>query len=541
MYTEQNIRGLAINFLRQHYKLRPRFGTTATRVVHQPHYYEGVTIDARLAYQKPDLSWFTATVEASSQESAQEVLYRVNWFRIGAHSLLITLLFLSGYLALTQVQGESLWAQFGRPGIYSYLILLFAGIWMLSGILLSTLKHYRYIYAIAQFIRFHADAQWVAYDKKIFDDRPERYYRELHRQCLRFGFGLMEIREHNKVRWVIEPSHIDQFQGTRSRLPSWVAVAGNAPPLLAELRNKLPLGIGFKKGTTKVNQPAFPEGMADPLDAMIDPLSVDHYQPTYARKDAAPSVIMPASKGRVPWYKQPARAGARFRWQVRNAIRSLYPREIRKRPGYYELPWGMVTTLVVTLVCFGTLLHLQSEWTAERRPGQTAAAPDLKPLETARSEAESDASPQVRPGEYNHELSAKSPSVIRDTVLDLTDNPLIIPASPTATSVNYLRFDSLGVMESSFGCGPLVRVGTSGYILLEGRYPEYQVGQERANYLSGAFRIASALVLADCLQEGAPGYLLYVGPLLKREAEANLSLRRYSNNFGLELELFPVD
>jgi hypothetical protein len=217
VYTEQNIRGLAINFLRQHYKLRPRSGTSGTRVVHKPHFYEGVTIDARLAYQKPDLSWFTATVEASSVDSAHEVLYRVNYFRIGAHALLFTLLAVSGYMALTQVQGESLWAQFGRPGIYAYLLQLFLVIWGVSGALLSWLPYYRYIYAIAQFVRFHVDAQWVAYDKKIFDEVPKRYYVELQRQCLRFGFGLMEVREDNKVRWIIEPSHIDQFKGTRTR------------------------------------------------------------------------------------------------------------------------------------------------------------------------------------------------------------------------------------------------------------------------------------------------------------------------------------
>jgi len=247
VYTEQNIRGLAINFLRQHYKLRPRSGTSGTRVVHRPHFYEGVTIDARLAYQKPDLSWFTATVEASSFDSAHEVLYRVNWFRIGAHAMLFTLLVLSGYMARTQVQGESLWAQYGRPEIYFYLLGLFVVIWGASAALLSQLKYYRYIYAIAQFIRFHADAQWVAYDKKIFEDVPGRYQRELERQCLRFGFGLMEIQENNKVRWVIEPSHIDQFEGSRSRLPVWLAAAGKAPPLLAGFRNKLPLGSGTKE------------------------------------------------------------------------------------------------------------------------------------------------------------------------------------------------------------------------------------------------------------------------------------------------------
>ena len=536
MYTEQNIRGLAINFLRQHYKLRPRSGTSGTKVVHRPHFYEGVTIDARLAYQKPDLSWFTATVEASSLESKHEVLYRVNWFRIGAHALLFTLLVLVGYMALTQVQGKSLWEQFGRPGVYAYLLSLFVSIWFVSGALLSRFKYYRYIYAIAQFIRFHADAQWVAYDKKIFEDEPARKYEELQRQCLLFGFGLMEIGEKSKVRWVIEPSHIDQFKGTRSKLPVWLAAAGKTPPLLAGLRNRLPIGTDKKADIPATRPPVKPV----PTDGTTDPLAIEAYLPMYERKDDYIATIVPAKKGRTPWFKQPARAGKHLRWRVRNAIRSLYPREIRRRPGYYELPWSIVTTFVAALLCFGTLVYLQSEWTPERRPGQTAAAPDLEPLETAASEADSDASPEVLPGEYDHERSTKSPSVVRDTAVEPPQEAVIVPAAPPANTIHYLRIDTAGVMERSYSCGPLVRSNTTGYILVEGRYPEYEVGVERTTYLSGAYRMSAALILADCLEEGTPGYLLYVGPLLKTEGQANLGLRRLGNAFGLELEVLEV-
>ena len=533
MYTEQNIRGLAINFLRQHYKLRPRSGTSGTRVVHKPHFYEGVTIDARLAYQKPDLSWFTATVEASSVDSAHEVLYRVNYFRIGAHALLFTLLAVSGYMALTQVQGESLWAQFGRPGIYAYLLQLFLVIWGVSGALLSWLPHYRYIYAIAQFVRFHVDAQWVAYDKKIFDEVPKRYYVELQRQCLRFGFGLMEVREDNKVRWIIEPSHIDQFKGTRTRLPLWVAVAGKTPPLLAGIRNRLPLGQKTEKSVPEPVKPV-------PTDGLTDPLSVDAYLPMHERKDDYVTTIVPATRGRRSWTKQPARLWKRLRWKVRNAIRSLYPQEIRRRPGYYELPWGVVTVFVITMICFGTLVYLQSEWTPERRPWQEAAAPDLEPLETAATPADSDARPEVRSGEYDHELSARSSLVLRDRAVDLTDEVIIIPTSFPANTTHYLRYDTAGVMESSYGCGPMVRASTTGYILQEGRYPEYEVVLERATYLNGAYKITTVILLADCLREGSPGYLLHLGTLLKTEAKANFEMRKYRNTFGLELEVIEV-
>jgi len=505
-------------------------------VVHKPHYYEGVTIDARLAYQKPDLSWFTATVEASGVEQAHEILYRVNYFRIAVHTLLVTLGLLTLYLAGTQVQGKSLWEQFGRPGVYVYLLNIFLVVFAVAGVLLSRLRYYRYIYAIAQFMRFHANAQWVAYDRRIFDNVPDRYYRELQRQCLRFGFGLMEIQDNNKVRWLIEPSHIDQFQGQRSRLPVWVAAAGKAPPLLKNLR--LPL----KKATpSPAAAPPTPPPPV-PTDGLTDPLDVGAYLPMHVRKDDYAATIIPPAKGRKPWYKKPSRLVNHLRWRVRNAIRSLYPNEIRRRPGFYELPVGVVVLGFSLLLTLGGLVWLQSEWTPERRPGQVASAPDLAPLESAATPAQSDADPEVLIGEYDHELSGKE-FAEREDDIDISSNeapPIVEAASTPPNTIQYFRYAPGGTVESSYGCGPLGRADATGFILLEGRYPIYETAQERAAYLNGRYEIPAAVLLADCLQEGAPGYLLYLGPSLKSEAEANLALRRYMRDYDLSVEVLGV-
>ncbi|MEM9928218.1 MAG: hypothetical protein AAF840_00230 [Bacteroidota bacterium] len=543
MYTEQQIRGLAINFLRQHYKLRPRSGTSGTRVVHKPHYYEGVTIDARLAYQKPDLSWFTATVEASGVNQAHEVLYRVNYFRIGVHALVIALIILGAFLALTQVQGENLWAQYGRPQVYLFLLNIFIVVFAVAGVLLSRLKYYRYIYAIAQFMRFHADAQWVAYDYRIFAEidgdtrrqakRKERYYEELQRQCLRFGFGLMEVNDNNKVRWLIEPSHIDQFAGRRSRLPQWVAAATAGPPVLQGLRNRLPLAKPAEKPA-----PAPPV----PTDGTTDPLAVENYLPLQIRKEEYAATVVPAKKGRTPWFKRPARLSKSLRWKARHAIRLLYPDEIRKRPGYYELPWWVVLT---GLAAFATCLTIgiwQAEWTPERLPHQVEAAPDLSPLEPSPSAEQSDAEPGVLDGEYDHTLSA-SEAAARPG-LNLTperpDEPVVEAASPPVNTIHYLRYAPSGTIESSYGCGPVSRLDTLGYLLLEGRYPVYDLALERAANLNANHAIPTAVLLADCLQEGAPGYLLYLGdPTYSRDL-INTLLLRYLRDFGLETEVVEV-
>lgn len=549
-YTEQNIRGIAINFLRQHYKLRPRSGTTGTRVVHKPHYYKGVTIDARLAYQKPDLEWFTATVEASSVDSAHEILYRINYFRIAAHSLVVALLVLVGTLALPQVQGASVWQMFGRPGVYFFLLQVFLVSWALAGGLLSIRKKYRYIYAIAQFVRFYADAQWIAYDASIFNafggetkqqrKRRERYYGELERQCLQYGFGLMEVGDNNKVKWLIEPSHIDQFKGTRSRLPLWVAAVGKAPPLLKGLAGRLPrakTSTAPAAAPPPTAPPYVSNGLTDPLADLMD---VESYTPMHPLALDYAATIVPAKKGRTPWYKQPARFSKHLRWRLRHSIRSFYPPEIRKRPGYYELSGWLVATVLALVIAFGGLVYLQSDWSAERRPGQVAAAPDLAPLEPAASPAESDATPGVLAGEYDHELTAEQFD-LRNQQANRPSEPIIAETALPENTVHFVRYDTTEQALESFGCGPLGTVENVAYVLAEGDYPVLSAARERAAFIAGRFKIPASIILNDCLTPGTPGYLLYVGFEQENGADASLMLRRYARRFGLELEVVEVE
>lgn len=250
-YSEQQIRGLAINFLRFYYKLRPRHAGEGTRVVDQPHEYRGILIDARMAYQKPDQSWFTATVEASSIDRTSELYFRTDFRQIAIHALLITLILLATFVcAGTQMRSIHLWRHYGNPEAYLVLLTIFASIFLLVGALLGQWHGYRKIYAVEQFKQFFADAQWVAYDAEIFAPETRhtrRYYAELERQCVKHGFGILEVGHDKAVRNVMSPSQVDQFQGRRWRLPAWVAKAGH--PLS---RAKTPAFVETSKSWIKV-------------------------------------------------------------------------------------------------------------------------------------------------------------------------------------------------------------------------------------------------------------------------------------------------
>ena len=324
-YTEQQIRGLAINFLRFHYKLRPRYGGSGTRIVDKPHYYQGVLIDARLAYQRPDRTYFTATVEATSLDRQEEILYTTNYYRLGIHAFVLSLLLSAAFvwwggapIAIGEVPGWNLWAVFGTPQVYAVIALCFASLFLIITGLLRRLRTYRYIYAVDQFKHFYADAQWVAYDVAIF--APDTYYlrrryRELERQCVKYGFGMLAVEDDKVVRNVMSPSRIDQFGGHRIRLPRWLARAEKKAP------------------------PPPPPALPGETE-LLDPLALS---------PPAPEPLPPAP-GRPAFYREPGKRGVLLRARVRRTVRRWFPGELRRRPGYYKLGWWVFLVGVPALL-----------------------------------------------------------------------------------------------------------------------------------------------------------------------------------------------
>lgn len=549
LYTEQNIRGLAISFLRQHYRLRPRKTTTGTRVVTKAHYYKGVTIDARLSYQQPDGTWFMATVEATSNDKANELLYRVNWFRVTAHALLLALLLAVLFLAGTQVQGLSVFTWWGRPEVYALLPLTFAVTWFLAGAVLSRSRGYRFIYAIAQFKRFHADAQWVAYDREIFFPAPamdpespsvvrhyrrmQRFYEELHRQCVTYGFGMLEIRADHEVIRLLEPSRIDQFGGQRSQLPQWVQRI-QAPPVVERLGRSLPFGKNFAPARRRPQ-----ETPAAAPDAPADPLDIERYLPQTVREVDYREAIVPVSGKPRPWYQQPGRYSKHLRWQIRHAYRSLFPPEIRNRPTYYALAWPSRLAVLLLAAAAGTLLYLQSRADVTTTPGTATAVEALTPLEPATSPATADASPELLPGEYDHELSARTARQraarplnaerVVDSELGARQQAVVLEISPAHQAVAY------------YDCLPLFLAEGTLFLIEEGRYTDYATAVARAEALNEDWEVAVGVAARRCLDPLAENYFIYLGGVQATEAAANLRLRRLQRLTGETLRIVLVE
>lgn len=514
-------------------------------MVTKVHYYQGVTIDARLSYQKPDGSWFMATVEATSYDRAHEVLYRVNWFRITVHAFLLTLLVGLIVLAGTQVRGESVYAWFGRPQVYVLLVAGFITTWVTIGAALSRLKYYRFIYAVAQFMRFHADAQWVAYDRAIFfsslqeedhdlEDRRHyrrmrRYYNELQRQCIRFGFGLMEIRQDNAVVWLVEPSHIDQFGGQRGQLPQWVRTI-QAPPAVANFGKSLPFG--------KKNAPAAAASNTIIEEDVADPLAVSSYLPRAVREVDYQETIIPIAGKRKPWYLQPIRFTKHIRWSIRRTYQSLFPAEIRNRPTYYELPWWIVIAGLVMAMTCSWLLYQHSHWDVIASNDDPDAVRTLEPLEPADSPARSDARPGVLPGEYDHELSAREFAQANEQALN---QPVVVDSEiGSRRQATVLEISEAHRSTSHFDCMPLFLAEGTLFLLQEGVYTKYSTAVQRAELINDTYEVEVGVASRTCLDPQATNYLIYLGGVQATEASANLSLRRLGRDTGLRLQVVEV-
>ena len=507
-YTEQQIRGLAINFLRFHYKLRPRYGGSGTQVVDKPHYYQGVLIDARLAYRKPDRSFFTATVEATSTDRREEILYRVNYWRMSIHVAVLTLLALSitvwlGLPPLSDLWGAgargadlNLRSSFAGTRIYGFLLLLAGAVAATFFLLLRRMRTYRYIYAVDQFKHFYADAQWVAYDVAIFEPdtrRSRRKYRELERQCVRYGFGLLSVGADSVVRNVISPSQVDQFRGHRIRLPRWLARAEAPPPVV------------------------LPEEVGDPLAA-----------------DVPAVVVLPPRPGRPRFYQEPARRGALLRARARRLYRRLFPTSLRHRPGYYRLGWWVFLVGIPALLLLVGGLYRHSRLSPLAREGGRFEAPDLGALESAR-----DPAPALEPetGEYQRfQREGGEPEAEPEPPESLVATQPI----EDLTRLRRYRLSADGQAVVDYACTPLAEAEEAVFILLFGQYPSFEEAREWALELNRLYAAPVTVAEGSCVRPGETGYWLYIDAPTADEGRANYLARTFIRTSQLDVELVEI-
>lgn len=219
--TEDEIKSAFLPYLKEFYRFRYEYqpGTEKSSVDNITQ--EGYVADGMLSFKKPDGRDFFCTFEATSADKIEEVQFSLNfwyfiWDCLGFAGLVATFAYGLLYITNEEFIGNLTWSgKIGMPvgiGIIAYFTWYF---------LMRGWKKYRYIYAIEQFKRYHADEQWVALAEDVFPSITSPYFLELKDQCVYHGIGLALVYPDFQVRPMAAPSRLGIF-GRNRKMAHWL-------------------------------------------------------------------------------------------------------------------------------------------------------------------------------------------------------------------------------------------------------------------------------------------------------------------------------
>ena len=212
--SEDIVKKVALAFLKGYYKYRPRGEgeTIASLDMQAP---GGIVADGHLTFSKEDGSPFLATFEATANDSREEVLFHQQPVLMNMDALATAMVITA--LTLGVLYAEK-WPRFELLGKYAGTLLftlIMAASFAAVRFSIRKLQRYRYIYAIEQFRQYYADQQWIALADDVFPDRLDKNLKELKKQCVKQGFGLLIIDENRKAHLVVTPARVQAFRKKR--------------------------------------------------------------------------------------------------------------------------------------------------------------------------------------------------------------------------------------------------------------------------------------------------------------------------------------
>lgn len=207
--TENDVKKVGRQFIKSYYRNRPRDGQAILEVDMRGQ--GGIIADGMLQFPKPEQEGggnFIATFEATSYDTRHEVYYTkqkglIRWDAAAISSTLVALAFMYLYL-------QDYWLVRNYADIFYHFVWLLL-VWFVFGFLITLVigrfRRYRYIYAIEQFKKYHADEQWVVIGEDVFISmKDDAYYQELKKQCIHNGFGLLVVNKDHTYLKVVTPA-----------------------------------------------------------------------------------------------------------------------------------------------------------------------------------------------------------------------------------------------------------------------------------------------------------------------------------------------
>lgn len=217
--TENDIKRVTLRYLKGYYKYRPR--KSNTELSSDMRGKGGIIADGFLRFTKEDDTDFTATFEATSYDTRDEVRFNrlrtlLIWDAVAVSSVTTAIIFVIAQLrAWLNFSGADFWLPFL---LFTSWITFFFSYFLIMG----RWRRYRYIYAIEQFKQYHADEQWIAIGEDVFSFSGDPYLFELKQQCVRNGFGLLIISKEEEPLLQITPSRQELF-GSQRQLISFIS------------------------------------------------------------------------------------------------------------------------------------------------------------------------------------------------------------------------------------------------------------------------------------------------------------------------------
>lgn len=215
--TEKIIQKVTLGFLKNYYKYRPRMLKEPTVTSLDMRTEGGIIADGFYQFKTPNGKDFLATFEATSYHTKKEVTYKkqkniLTWDGFAIASILTTFLFSYGFVYNHfTIKELGAWLTLAAIGLC---IFFFTMMFRLIG---ASFSRYRYIYAVEQFKKYHADEQWIAIGHDVFESSLDKYLKELKRQCVYNGFGLLAVDKKFDPQVLITPARQELFDGKRKK------------------------------------------------------------------------------------------------------------------------------------------------------------------------------------------------------------------------------------------------------------------------------------------------------------------------------------
>ncbi|MEM6318302.1 MAG: hypothetical protein AAF960_11575 [Bacteroidota bacterium] len=228
--TEENIKHATLSFLKSYYKNNSSRGFGDTEATLDMQTGNGIIADGYLKFSVDEdpltelsakeaekkmlngetvnakkKATFLATFEATSQQTAAEIQYRIQKTLLIFDALAIASMVAAGSYGYNYMNEQFTLNQLGTfkffAGFFAVMIASMIGYILIF----RKLSRYHYIYALAQFKRYHADEQWVSYGEDVFANPDNKYFLELRKQCIREGFGLIVVNKDLQPNLVMTP------------------------------------------------------------------------------------------------------------------------------------------------------------------------------------------------------------------------------------------------------------------------------------------------------------------------------------------------